>query len=275
MLRHAFQTSAGALPLVVVTALAIGCTGAIPGNQTTAPAASRGPAATNPPESSMTGVASTAPSASKAQPSSAIVVLGAGGSGAFGPGTYVTAFQPPMTFTLVDRTILGANGTIAYESIGEADANLPGWVDISFGFDKPERHGHGSWSGDIDIGRIDKVFDPAHPGRSIEPPRDLARWIEKLPGLTLTAPPRAVKVGGLDATQLDVMSGDAGVSFGPIPDVTDPPGFGFGRNQPARIIVVTVDGHELMIRLGGADGTAHFTRVVAALQPLVDSIVWQ
>jgi hypothetical protein len=274
VLRHAFQTSTGALPLVLVAALAVGCSGAIPGNQTPAPGSSRGPAATNRPEPSMTSVASTAPSASEAEPSSGVLVLGAGGSGAIGPGTYVTAFQPRVTFTLVDRTILAANGTIAYESIGEADANLPGWVDISFGFDKPERHGHGTWSGDFGIGRIDQVFDPAHPASAIDPPKDLARWIEKLPGLRLTAPPRAVEVGGLDATQLDVMTGDTGVSFGPIPDVADPPGFGFGPNQPARIIVVTVDGHELLITLGGADGSAHFARVVAALQPLVDSIAW-
>jgi hypothetical protein len=201
--------------------------------------------------------------------------LGDSGSGAFGPGTYATAFQPTLTFTLSDQTIVGANGTIAYESVGEVDVNSPAWVDISFGFDKAYAHGHGTWSGDFGIDRIDKVFDPRHAGKLIDPPKDLAAWIEKLPGLTLATPPRAVKVGGLDAMQLDVVTGDRDVTFGPIPDVSDPPGFGFGPHQPARIVVVTVDGRAVLITLGGVESAAHFTRVVAALQPLVDSIVWQ
>jgi hypothetical protein len=262
-------------PLVTVIALtgafATGCSaGTVPPSPSSAES---GPATAIAP--SMSTVPDSSVEVPTAEPSpSAVSALGSSGSGAFGPGTYATAFQPPLTFTLPDQTIVGANGTIAYESIGEADANFPAWVDISFGFDKAHAHGHGTWSGDFGIDRIDKVFDPRHAGKVVDPPKDLAAWIETLSGVTLTATPRAVKVGGLDATQIDIVTGDRDLTFGPIPDVTDPPGFGFGPHQPARIVVVTVDGHAVLITLGGADSVAHFKRVLAALQPLVESIVW-
>ena len=205
-------------------------------------------------------------------------VLGASGSGSFGAGTYATAFQPPLRFTLAELTIVGADGTISYESIGEVNANMPVWIDCAFGFDKLGRHGSGTWSGNFGIDRIEKVFDPRHPGTVIDPPKDLATWITKLPGLTLAAPPKAIEIGGVDATQLDVVTGAKNVTIGPIPDVTDPPAFGFDSHQRARIVVVSVDGHEVLITLtlGAEDDSAdHFKRVVAALQPLVDSIVWE
>ena len=269
---HARRTHALAPAIALIAALATGCSPA-----TVAPSATptaSGPAIAILPSSGPAPASSVAEIPSAEPSSSAVSALGDSGSGAFGPGTYSTAFQPPLTFTLADQTIVGANGTIAYESVGEDDANFPAWVDISFGFDKPERHGHGTWSGDFGIDRIDKVFDPRHAGTVIDPPRDLAAWIEKLPGLKLTAPPRSVKVGGLDAIQLDVVTGDTDLTFGPIPDVTDPPGFGFGLHQSARIVVVTVDERAVMITLGGTDSAAHHRRVLAALQPLVESIVW-
>jgi hypothetical protein len=82
----------------------------------------------------------------------------------------------------------------------------------------------------------------------------------------------AIEIGGRDATQLDVVSGDNGVSIGPIPGVTEF-GAGFGPRHPARIIVVSVDGHWVLISVGADDDPAHLKRAVAALQPLVDSIV--
>ncbi|MFL5778620.1 MAG: hypothetical protein ACJ761_06725 [Chloroflexota bacterium] len=206
---------------------------------------------------------------------SGISVLGASGSGAFGPGTYATAFRPALTFTLTDETILGPGRTIAYESVGETDVNSPGWVSISFGFDKLARDGHGTWSADFSVDRIDKVFDPRHSGKLIDPPTDLTTWIRRLPGVTTESAPRAVKVGGRDATQLDVVSGATDLIIGPISGVDDPPAFGFGSHQRARIVVVKIDGHNVLIVLGGADSPAHHTRVVAALQPIVDSIKWQ
>jgi hypothetical protein len=247
-----------------------GCTGGGPTGSTTA---STGAASAPSPTTVATPTPQPSPTAVPSP--SGVSALGASGSGTFGPGTYTTAFQPPLRFTLAELTIVGADGKIAYESIGEDDVNEPGWVDIAFGFDKPKPRGHGTWSADFFIDRVDKVFDPKHPGTLIEPPKDLAAWIRKLPGLTLTAPPKAVEIGGHDATQLDVVTGDKEISIGPIPGVSDPAAFGFGPHSLARIVVVSVDGHEVLIVLGPTDSAAHFKRAVAALQPLVDSIVWR
>ncbi len=109
----------------------------------------------------------------------------------------------------------------------------------------------------------------------IDPPKDLAGWISKFPGLTLSAPPTPTQIGGIAASQLDVASGDHEVAIGPIPGVTDPPAFGFGPHHPARFVVVSVGGHDVLIEIGADDDSAHFDRAVEALQPLVDSIAWQ
>lgn len=236
-------------------------------------------AVTLPASQSPTTVPVASPTASTpptAEPSpSGATVLGEGGSGSFGAGTYSPAFQPPLTFTLAELTIMGTDGTVAYESIGEDDANLPAWVAVAFGFDKPNPHGHGTWSADFTINRLDKVFDPKHLGTLIDPPKDLAAWISKLPGLSLTAPPKAIKVGGLDATQLDVLTGAKKIDFGPIEGVTEFP-MGLSAHHPARMVVVNVGGHAVVIGIGAQDDDpGHYDRVMAALQPLVDSIVWR
>ncbi len=253
--------------MIMVAAVAIsGCGSSGPGASSSAPSS---PSPTVPLASTTTSVPPTAETSP-----SGISALGPDGSGAFGAGTYTTAFQPPLRFTLAEATIVGANGTIEYESIGSVDVNQPGWTSISFGFDKPSRHGHGTWSSDWFVTRIDKVFDPIHPDQVIDPPKDLAAWIRQLPGLELTAPSKATRIGGLDATQLDVISGDKEVVIGPIPGVMDPPAFGFGPHHPARIIVVNVEGHDVLIQISADDDPVHFERAVAALQPLVDSIEW-
>ncbi|HKG56397.1 MAG TPA: hypothetical protein VKA85_04055 [Candidatus Limnocylindrales bacterium] len=256
--------------MAMVAAIATTIAGCAGSPHTASPVLIATPAAT-------TRIAATAPvaSASVGPSSIGVTTLGPSGSGAFGPGTYAPVFEPSLTFLLVEQTVVAPDGTIAYESIGADDANTPGWVSISFGFDKPGRHGHGTWSGDFTIDRLDKVFDPLHPGTVIDPPTDLATWLTKLPGVTTEGPPKAVKVGGRPATQLNLVGGDTDVTIGPIPGVDDPPAFGFGAHQRARIVVVEVDGHDVLIVLGGADSRAHHARVVAALQPLVDSIVWR
>jgi hypothetical protein len=116
-----------------------GCSSSVPAASSTG--RSLPPPPTVPVPSPTTSIAPTA------EPSpSGISVLGADGSGAFGAGKYTTAFQPPFIFTLADRR---ADGKIDYESFGQVDVNQPGWIDISFGFDKPNRHGHGTWSADV------------------------------------------------------------------------------------------------------------------------------
>ncbi len=258
-----------AIPTIIVLVVAVwGCGGNIP--------VASSPASEIPKQTNAPVVSPTTSIHPTVVPSpSGVAVLGVSGSGTFGPGTYATAFQPPLTITLADRTVAGANGTIAYESIGEVDVNEPAWVDITFGFDKPRPHGHGTWSADFFITRIDKVLDPKRSATLIDPPKDLATWISKLPGLRLTAPAAAVEIGGIRATQLDVVSGAEEVAIGPIPGITDPPAFGFGPHHPARFVVVDVGGHDVLIQIGADDDAAHFERAVEALQPLVDSIAWQ
>jgi hypothetical protein len=174
-----------------------------------------------------------------------------------------------------DVTIQGDNGMIGYESIGAVDANMPGWLDIEFGFDKPNRHGSGTWSADLMAVRVDEVFDPRHPGRKVAPPRDLASWLEHHPGLTLAHPSRSIQIGGVAAKQLDLVVGDKDVLLAPFTGVTDPPGFGIGSRGEVRIDVLKVDGHQILLSIGGAPGHGHFERVVAALQPILNSMEWR
>jgi hypothetical protein len=139
---------------------------------------------------------------------------------------------------------------------GSIDANLPAWVGLEFGLPRI----------DVSIIRVDKVNDPAKPRTLIDPPTDLAGWIGSRPGVTVTAQ-TPVTVGGLAGTQLDLQTGDAGVTFGPITGVTDP-GFGLGPNTLTRMIVVPVNGHQVAIVLHSEDGP------LAELRAFVNSIVW-
>lgn len=268
------QRSRAVMAMAAVTVLlSSACTASVPAPSNEPP--SSGPTSSPSPTAVPVASPSRAPSPTTQPSPSGPSVLGASGSGTFGAGTYSTAFDPPLVFTLAELTIVATDGTIAYESIGEVNVNEPGWVDIGFGFDKPQRHGHGTWSADFYITRIDKVFDQGHPAKLIDPPKDLAAWIAKLPGLTLTAPTKAIEIGGIEATQLDVVSASSDIAIGPIPGVADPPAFGFGPHYPERIDVVSVDGHEVLVAVGTDNAPDHFTRAVAALQPLVESIVWR
>jgi hypothetical protein len=176
------------------------------------------------------------------------------GDGSVYPGTYVPVFDPGLTFT-IDREVQHNCGP-GFKCRGTVDANLPGWVNIEFGLPRIELH----------VVRVDKVNDPANPGALIDPPADLATWIASRPGVTVNAR-KAVQVGGLPATQLDIRTGDEELSFGPIPGVADP-GLGLGANWTVRLFVVPVDGRQVLIMLHAEDGS------VTELQPFVDSIVW-
>jgi hypothetical protein len=167
------------------------------------------------------------------------------------PGTYATRLQPALTLTL-DRP-------------AESNEDIPAWIDLVF---------EGDPNFEFGASRIDKVFDPKHPNHLIDPPHDLAAWIAKLPGLTLVAPAKAVQIGGLDATQLDVRTGDKDVRIAPIPGVDDPPQ-GVPSNGLSRLIVVLVGGHQIVFGMGVQDSDdAHFKASMELLQPMINSIVW-
>jgi len=178
--------------------------------------------------------------------------------GAIFAGSYVTAFQPSVTLT-IDREVQH-HCAPGFQCRGTIDANLPAWLDLEFGQPRIE----------MQIVRVDKVSDPAHPGSLIDPPADLAAWIASRSGLTVITPPKAVTVGGFAGTQIDVKTGSKNITFGPIPGVTDP-AIGLGGNATARYIVVKVRGQQILIAMLSDDP---FLAAMQELQPLVDSIVW-
>ncbi|MEO8572145.1 MAG: hypothetical protein ABI553_10655 [Chloroflexota bacterium] len=234
------RTAAAAIVVVVVIGGAIYALS--PGRGVGGP-----PTAT--PAPTLTAVPTQTAVPTPANPSPSPAILGSGGD--VFPGTYVTRFEPPLTLT-IDREVQH-NCAPGFRCRGAIDTNLPGWVAFEFGQPPLE----------FNIVRLDKVVDLKHPGAVIDPPKDLAAWIATLPGISVVNPVKDVKVGGLDALQLDVQIGDKGVTLGPT--------WGFGANKAARIIVVTVDGHQIPIIMFGPDP---FYASMQELQPLIDSIVW-
>ena len=127
--------------------------------------------------------------------------------------------------------------------------------------------------GTIGIVRVEKVSDPEQGGKLIDPPKDLAGWIAKLPGLKVVAPPTPVKVGGIEGEQLDVLIGPDPVGVGPIQGAHI--GNGFPKNRTVRIIVVNVDGQVVQISFAPDEvGSSHFEAAVTYAQPLIHSITW-
>ena len=190
-----------------------------------------------------------------AQPSQTVMALPESGEYVY-PGTYTTHFQPSLTLTVGRQVELSC--APGFKCRGDVSVNEPRWLNLGFG-DVPGFEVH--------LFRIDKVFDPKHPGKPIDPPQDLATLILALPGVTATVPPKNVKVGGLDATQLDLKIGSKEAVLGPT--------FGFGPHLQSRNIVVRVGSDEVMIQIDVIDNAAGLAAAVEALQPLVDSIVWR
>jgi hypothetical protein len=200
--------------------------------------------------------------AATAKPSPTLAFLPNGGK--FVPGTYATRFDPAFTVTLV-----GA---------GAANVDTPGWVDLSFEGDPGV-----SWN----AVRLDQVFDPGRPDTLIEAPDDLPAWFTKLHGLTAVGAPKTVQVGGLDATQLDFRNSEP-VRFGAFPGIGDPtqdpslPYFGFGESgNTFRLIILGRTGHHIVFRTwvdlccsSPETASKQFAPSMAALQPVMDSIVW-
>jgi hypothetical protein len=212
---------------------------------------------------------SIAPSATlvptpSAQPSPSVVVLAP--SGFVYPGTYRTAFDLGLTLTINHEVENGC--APGFRCRGSIDVNRGAWLNLEFGNDPPLHP-----PVEVSIIRLDKVVD-LQSGKLVAAPADLAAWIEKYPGITLRTPPKAVKIGGLDATELDVKTGSNGIAFGPIPGVTDP-GAGQGPNRTVRFIVVAVEDHQVLITIDTIEeGSAHIDAANIILQPLIDSIVW-
>jgi hypothetical protein len=151
---------------------------------------------------------------------------------------------------------------------GEVDVNGTSFFNYTFGHDP---------GNDFFIARVDKIPDLKHPGTLLDPPTDLGGWLSTASGRKLVKRPVNVHVGGLDAKQFDVRSGPADEPW-PMEDAEGttmiPPGL--PANRTARIIVVDVQGHQIVIMfLPQEDVPTHFADAVAVFQPMIDSIVWQ
>jgi len=166
----------------------------------------------------------------------------------------VTNFQPKLTFTA------GSPGW-------EVDVDTPGWVGMEFPLS-------GSILGTFGIVRVAKIVDPSHPGKLINPPKDLVGWIAKLPGLKVISPPTPVTVGGIAGKEVDVLIGPKDVGVGPIPGSSDV-GDGFPQKAAVRVIVVIVDGRDVQISFAPDEaGSKHFDVAAGSAKELIDSITW-
>jgi hypothetical protein len=221
-----------------------------------APTPSSVPAATPPPATSRP-IAS--PSELDLQP------LSEGGSHVF-PGRFTTHFEPALMLT-IDRQVQ-IDCAPGYRCRGDIAVNGPFWLDLEFGSRHPI---------EIHIMSFRQVFDGKHPGRVTDPPADLTAWMSAMPDVTVTDV-RAVRVGGLEATQLDLTTGSEDVPLGPTGQA-DLPALGFGAHQLRRVYLVRASGALVVIGLSPVNPEDYTPSQLAAaidiLQPIVDSITWR
>jgi hypothetical protein len=176
--------------------------------------------------------------------------------GHFEPGTYATLFEPGVTLTV--------------DGYGESYVDSQSWLDLQYDHDDIY----------IQLSRFDQLWDPKHPplpapelcdicttgGTLIDPPKDFASWLARLPGLTVVSPATSVRVGGLDARQLDVRS-TRGVPIGPLAGFSNGVGAGLGGGTRYRLIAVTVSGRPILIAMSHGS--------MERGQAFIDSIVWR
>jgi hypothetical protein len=199
----------------------------------------------------------------------AVKDLSTGGTTVF-PGTYATLFHPELTLTI--GNVVNLDCAPGYRCRGEVDLNSANFLDLEFG------NVHGS---EVHIIRLDKVYDPAKPGKVINPPGDLAAWIEALPGTAVLAPAKTAMIGGMPAVEFDART-PGEMWLGPLPggpnDTADPAGPRAGIGPSAlRIILVThSDAYLVLITewLGPENTVRNGADALKSLQPLIDSITW-
>lgn len=189
-------------------------------------------------------------------------------------GRYATTFDPPLSFTLTLRASVGVNA--------------PAFIGLAFGFDPLVAHGGGTWAAEIQFNRPDQVFDVDRPDVLVDTPQDLGAWIANHPDVTVVSGPVKTTIGGRDATRIDIVAGADGVTFGPIQGFPDIP-LGMGPGQHQRLFIVMVGEKQVLIRINlftagndngqsraiDEDNAEHFDRALKALQPMLDSVVWQ
>jgi Kelch motif protein len=197
-------------------------------------------------------------------PPPTILTLGTGGT--VFPGTYRTAFEPPMTITIDHEVDLDC--VAGYRCRGDIDVNLPQWVAFEFG------NVHGP---ELDIYRLDELYAKGDGATRIAVPEDVAAWFEALPAVGILSGPIEVSVGGVAGARFDVRPSEL-VLFGPsgLPEIDD---FGIngGANARARITLVRLDARLVVIAatLGPENTAGDFEAAVRGLDPIIASIVWE
>jgi hypothetical protein len=223
----------------------------------------------SPAASATTSPASVQPaSPSPAVPMPTFKALPNGGSEVF-MGTYTAQFQPALALTVGHVAELDCPSGDPCR--GEVDLNSAIFVDIEFG------NVHGA---EVHIIRLDKVYDPASPGKQIDPPADLAAWLKALPGTAVLGPATPVMIGGVAATRFDIRTpGD--MLLGPLPggpnDNNDPAGPRASIGPSAlRITVIRIGGSAVLITewLGPENTVRDGPAALESLQPLIESITW-
>ena len=254
MSTHTHPTTVrGAVAAMVGLLAMAGCVERHPigrgGGHPAASAVSSPASATSPSSASRTTDAPSSPGPSAAAASEPLPVLPDGGD--IPAGRYASLFVPTMTLTAALD--------------GGSDVDRPGWVGLEIG-SAPVL--------DLNIIRIDKVFDPKARGKLIDPPEDLATWLAHFPGPTVTAAPSRVMVGGIAGQQLDVLVGAKDFSYAPIDGVDIKAGEGPGGKL--RIVVVKVDGHFVVIQGAVLNGYSpkDFEAVMSVFTSMIQSISW-
>lgn len=235
------------------------------GSVATAPVPTAPPTTAAPTTAPTQAAAVPTPSASSSvEPSPTLPVLPNGGK--FGPGGYATLFEPRVTLTL--------------EGYGDSNVDSSSWIDLAY---------EGDPSLEVDLYRLDQVFDPKRPptqapeicdicyrgGKLLDPPKDFASWLARLPGLTVLSAAKRVRVGGLDASQLDVHGCTRNVLFGPLAGLGQPIPAGLGVCKRSRLISLAVNGHLVLMTIGGGtSGVEASDASMEKAQRLIDSIVW-
>jgi hypothetical protein len=168
------------------------------------------------------------------------------------PGTYQTNLDPPMTFAVDHEVDLDC--VPGYRCRGDVNVNESFWLDLEFG------NHHGSEL---------MVF------RLIDTPDHFARWIAAQPGVTVMRKSHSVVIGDMPASELDIMSGHANVTFGST-GLADPSSLGIGQQTPVRVDAVSVGGRQMVIlrMLGPESAFRDFDAAADGLQAVIDSITW-
>jgi hypothetical protein len=163
-------------------------------------------------------------------------------SGTLPAGEYTTtAFQPTVTFTLVD-----------------------GWRGM-FPDDDDEVALEGPGRALFAISRVSQVVDPTT-GTAVDAPDDLVEWLTTHPRITSQAP-RVVTVGGLAGQMVDVVvtnGSELEILAFPTGNLRIPQGVTY------RIYVVPLDGPDMTIIVGAPN--AGFAETIEMFQPVLDSL---